>query len=401
MEEPVREWLGGKNNWPASVLGIANAWLKDGIQDRCITRDLEWGVKVPRPGYEGKVFYVWFDAPIGYLAATKEWSDLDPTHRDWLSWWKGGEDVHYAQFMAKDNVPFHTVSFPATLLGTGEGWKTADYIKGFNWLTYYGGKFSTSQHRGIFMDEALKLYPVDYWRYSLLTQAPEASDSDFSWEGFATAVNKDMADLLGNQYQRVFTLTQKYFSAEVPSADKATESEDTLTSCLEQSFQDYEQAMDSMQFRKATQSLRELWKIGNEYLEQTAPWKTAKTDLNRTGAILNTAVNLLRFYSIVSAPIIPSIADQISTALGLTDQEKQWPTTIKETLWAIKDHRSIKPTGILVNKIKDEEIVALRAKYGDESTSLEAGKGKEFNLSAQTVQEMLQKKMRVDNDLGM
>jgi methionyl-tRNA synthetase len=156
-----------------------------------------------------------------------------------------------------------------------------------------------------------------------------------------------------------------------------------------------------MQFRKATQSLRELWKIGNEYLEQTAPWKTAKTDLNRTGAILNTAVNLLRFYSIVSAPIIPSIADQISTALGLTDQEKQWPTTIKETLWAIKDHRSIKPTGILVNKIKDEEIVALRAKYGDESTSLEAGKGKEFNLSAQTVQEMLQKKMRVDNDLGM
>jgi methionyl-tRNA synthetase len=142
---------------------IAMKWLDEGLQSRCITRDLSWGIPVPRSGFAGKVFYVWFDAPIGYLAATKAWSQQD-VGRDWLSWWQG-ENVEYVQFMAKDNLPFHTIMFPATILGTGEPWKLPDRIKGFNWLNYYGGKFSTSAKRGVFLDRALEILPVvSRWR---------------------------------------------------------------------------------------------------------------------------------------------------------------------------------------------------------------------------------------------
>lgn len=397
----VKEWLSKKKNWPHGVIAIGNKWIDEGIQDRCITRDLEWGVPVPKKGFEGKVFYVWFDAPIGYIAATKEWSDIDPAHRDWKSWWLNSEDsVYHVQFMAKDNVPFHTVSFPSTLLGSKEPWKTADYIKGFNWLTYYGGKFSTSQGRGIFTDEALKLYPSDYWRYYLMSQAPESADSDFSWEGLATAVNKDMADLLGNQYQRVSKLVDTYFESKVPTAGPRTETETKLVERLSGAFKEYEESLDSMQFRKATQSLRELWKIGNEYLEQSAPWKEAKVNKEKAGATLNVAVNLLRFYSIVSAPMIPAISGKISAGLGLSPEEAKWPTDIAKELEAINDHRQVRPTGILVNKIKPEDVVAFRSKYGDENIE-STSKGKEFNLSAEAVQKMVQKKTLSDEGLSL
>ena len=155
------------------MIAIARAWLAAGLQDRCITRDLAWGIPVPRPGFEGKVFYVWFDAPIGYISATQEWADADPKRRDWRRWWWGEEaqhDVRYVQFLGKDNVPFHAVSFPATLIGSAEPWKRVDVIKGFNWLTYEGGKFSTSEARGIFTDAALEELPADVWRWWLAAE---------------------------------------------------------------------------------------------------------------------------------------------------------------------------------------------------------------------------------------
>ncbi len=165
--------------WPKLTSSTAMKWLSEGLKPRCITRDLSWGVPVPREGFQDKVFYVWFDAPIEYVGATKEWADLKPGERDWKAWWGGDADVHYAQFMAKDNLPFHTIVWPATVLGTRERWTMAYFIKGFNWLTYCGGKFSTSQKRGVFMDQALDIYPADYWRYFLISMAPEADDSDF------------------------------------------------------------------------------------------------------------------------------------------------------------------------------------------------------------------------------
>ncbi len=181
LAERVEAWIDSRKDWPLLVSSIAKAWLKEGLQDRGITRDLKWGVPGDRPGGEGKVCFVWCDAPIEYIGATEKWADAAPPGENATgrSWWyvsPGAADVRYVEFMAKDNVPFHTVSFPATILGSGENWKLTDYIKGFSWLTFYGGKFSTSQRRGIFLDQALAEYPSDYWRYWLVANAPETDD---------------------------------------------------------------------------------------------------------------------------------------------------------------------------------------------------------------------------------
>ena len=171
---------------------------------------------------EGKVFYVWFDAPIEYIGATAEWADATGLgDAGWQRWWRtdeGADDVRYVQFMGKDNVPFHTLSFPATILGsTGEPWKLVDYIKSFNYLNYEGGKFSTSQGRGVFMDQALEILPADYWRWWLMANVPEGSDSNFTWESFQAGVNKDLADVLGNFVSRVTKFAAARFGAAVPA----------------------------------------------------------------------------------------------------------------------------------------------------------------------------------------
>ena len=206
VEGRLRDWIASHHDWPALALSIANKHLDEGLIDRGITRDLKWGVPVakdgkPRPGFEDKVFYVWFDAPIEYIAATRELFDAptssggkgDP--EGWKRWWRldaGADDVKYVEFMGKDNVAFHTVSFPATILGSGEPWKMVDTLKAFNWLNWYGGKFSTSMNRGVFMDQALELLPADDWRWYLIANSPENSDSSFTWEQFQATVNKVM-----------------------------------------------------------------------------------------------------------------------------------------------------------------------------------------------------------------
>ena len=223
LTDEVERWLDDTSaEWPNLSSSIARKWLTEGLRDRSITRDLEWGVPVPADTWpelaaEGKVFYVWFDAPIEYIGATKEWADEAPQQRDWKSWWYEADDVTYTEFMAKDNVPFHTVMFPATELGTREPWKTVDFVQSFNWLTYYGGKFSTSEQRGIFTDQALELLPADYWRYFLIANAPESDDASFSWELFASVVNKDLADTLGNFVNRVLSFSRKRFGEQVPA----------------------------------------------------------------------------------------------------------------------------------------------------------------------------------------
>ena len=210
-KKALDEWISTKTHWPLLTTSIAKKWLHDGdgLRDRGITRDLNWGVPVCKiiddkpvawAGMEGKVFYVWFDAPIAYIAATAEAGD-------WQRWWrtdKGAEDVNYVQFMGKDNVPFHTLSFPACLMGSGEDWKQVDYIKAFNYLNFNGGQFSTSKGRGVFMDDARDTgIPSDCWRWWLMSNVPEGNDSEFTWESFQQTVNKDLSDVLGNFVSRV------------------------------------------------------------------------------------------------------------------------------------------------------------------------------------------------------
>lgn len=373
MREHLREWIDRQNGWPILATSIAKKWLDDGdgLQDRSITRDLDWGIPVqkgerPWPGMEGKVFYVWFDAPIEYIAATAEWAaakGLD--EKAWRRWWRedeGAEDVRYIQFMAKDNIPFHTLSFPVTLMGSAEPWKLVDYIKGFNWLLYEGGKFSTSQGRGVFMDQALEILPSDYWRWWLLSNAPESADADFTWENFQAGVNKDLADVLGNFVSRITKFCRARFGEALPEGGTPGEEEAALAKEIDARLAEYEKAMEAIEIRRAAQALRAIWVAGNEYLQHAAPWVKIKEDPESAAMIVRTGLNLVRLYAILSRPFIPDASEKMLGALGL-DVDEAWPESTAEALQTLPAGHAFTTPDVLFGKIDDDRRAELEARF--------------------------------------
>ncbi len=372
LRDKLEAWIDSKKDWPILTTSIARKWLNDGdgLQDRGITRDLHWGIPVqkgdqPWPGMEGKVFYVWFDAPIEYIACTAEWADAHGLGDEaWQRWWrtdKGAADVTYYQFMGKDNVPFHTLSFPATILGSGEPWKLVDYLKSFNYLNYDGGQFSTSRGRGVFMDQALSILPSDYWRWWLLSHAPESSDAEFTWENFQTSVNKDLADVLGNLVSRVTKFANAKFGLTVPSGGSFDHQETALIADLGARIHEYATLMEAMEVRKAANELRAIWVIGNEYLQAAAPWTVVKTDPDRAQAMIRLALNLIRVYAILSRPFIPDAAAAMMAAMGSDDWT--WPENISEAMRALPAGHAFAVPENLFRKITDEERADWQQKF--------------------------------------
>ncbi len=364
LRDKLAAWIDSKTDWPILTTSIAKKWLNDGdgLQDRGITRDLNWGIPVqkgdaPWPGMEGKVFYVWFDAPIEYIAATAEWADAHGLpDAAWQRWWRtdmGAQNVTYYQFMGKDNVPFHTLSFPATILGSGEPWKLVDYLKSFNYLNYDGGQFSTSRGRGVFMDQALSILPSDYWRWWLLSHAPESSDAEFTWENFQASVNKDLADVLGNLVSRVTKFARSKFGDDIPAGGAFGPQEAALIADLGTRVQDYTNFMAQMEVRKAAAELRAIWVLGNEYLQAAAPWSVVKTDPDRAQAMIRLGLNLIRVYAVLSAPFIPDAAQTMMTAMGTDDWT--WPTDMSAALRALPPGHAFAVPENLFRKITDEE----------------------------------------------
>jgi len=346
LQDAIRNWIDKKGDaWPQLARSIALKWLDEGLRDRAITRDLSWGVKVTNPdgsvreGFENKVFYVWFDAPIEYIAATKEWGEAN--EKDWEALWdctKGADDTEYVQFMGKDNVPFHTLSFPATIMGSAEPWKLVDYIKSFNYLNYDGGQFSTSQGRGVFQDQALEILPADYWRWWLLSHAPESSDAEFTWEAFQTDANKDLADVLGNFVSRVTKFCRSKFSEAVPDGGSFGPAEAKLIADLTTRIRAYEGFMDAMEVRKSAAELRAIWVLGNEYLQAEAPWSVFKEDPDKAAAQIRLALNLIRVYAVLSATFIPEASAKMLS--GMNTLDTSWPDDVYRARGALcQDHR--------------------------------------------------------------
>ena len=317
-----------------------------------------------RPGFEDKVWYVWFDAPIGYIGATAEWADAGEG-RDWRSWWYDADDVEYTQFMAKDNVPFHTVSFPVTLIGSREPWTRAHQIKGFNWLTYYGGKFSTSEGRGVFMDQALDTYPADHWRWYLFANAPESSDSSFTWDQFAVAVNKDLADSFGNLVNRCLTLSAKNYGAVVPAGGEPGEREAQLAADLAEVVAAYTDLMADKELRKSANELRRGWALANAYWEQSEPWKVVKADADAAAVIFRTVINVLRVLAVLASPIIPTSSATVLEALGAgrLALARRRPTS-RDELAALAPGHPVAVPPVLFAKIADDELAALAERFG-------------------------------------
>ena len=352
MENIWREWLAEHApKWSKTASAIARGWANEGLRDTSITRDLSWGISVNKPGYENKVFYVWFDAPWGYVSISQA------ANENWAQWWHGGDDVHYAQFMGKDNVKFHAVFFPEQQLAMNNNWKTVDMLKAMNFLNFEGGKFSKSQKRGIFLDQAVSDAPSDCWRYALMASAPETDDTDFTIARFADIVNKDLNGMLGNFVSRVCKLTAKNFGNSVPkSGAKNSELESEINAKLS----DLTNALDACEFRSAIVALRGLYAIGNEYMTKCEPWALIKNG-NTDGAAecLNECFQLIDLYARVSAPVIPVAAAKMQSVFT-NAHDLSWPTKYEHR---INDGDEFVVPENLFNRIDDETVARMTEKY--------------------------------------
>ena len=351
VENTWREWLKSHApKWSKTASAIALGWASEGLRDTSITRDLPWGISVNKPGYENKVFYVWFDAPWGYVSISQA------ARENWADWWKN-PDAHYAQFMGKDNVKFHAVFFPEQQLAMNDGWKTVDMLKSMNFLNFEGGKFSKSEKRGVFLDGALKIAPADAWRYALIASAPETDDTDFTFARFADIVNKDLNGMLGNFVSRVCKLTAKNFGGAVP----ASGAHDTdLENQINEKLSELTVALDACEFRNAVAALRALYAIGNEYMTRCEPWTLVKNgDMAGAAAVLNQCFQLIDLYARVSAPFIPNAAEKMQ-GIFADKHDMTWPTTFEHR---IADGAEFVVPENLFARIDDETVTELTEKY--------------------------------------
>jgi len=371
MQDAIRAWVDKAKDWPALARSIAYKWLDEGLIDRAITRDLSWGVRVTqdgdaREGFEDKVFYVWFDAPIGYIGATVEWAQAN--NADWKRWWRtdqGADDVTYVQVMGKDNVAFHTVSFPVTLIGSGEPWKLVDRLKAFNWVTWYGGKFSTSEKRGVFMDTALEIAPSDCWRWHLMANAPESSDAAFTWEQFQQVVNADLANVFGNLVNRITRFCAAKYDARTPEPGPDGLLETALKADLSARLSALSALHDQMEFRKAAAETRALWVVGNEYLQAAAPWTAIKTDPAAAARGVYTGLNLVALLAVIAQPFIPEAAGATLDGLGVGKDQRGWPDPDPGALLQlVPAGGAIVPPDVLFKKIEDAEVADWTARFG-------------------------------------
>ena len=351
IEDKWKQWLETHApKWSKTAIAIAQGWAKEGLQDTSITRDLSWGIPVNKEGFENKVFYVWFDAPWGYVSISQA------ANKDWATWWKN-PDAHYAQFMGKDNVKFHAVFFPEQQLAMNDNWKTVDMLKAMNFLNFEGGKFSKSEKRGVFLDEAVSIAPADAWRYALIASAPETDDTDFTFARFADIVNKDLNGMLGNFVSRVCKLTDKNFGLNIPNAGALDSS---LTAQVNEKIAELTAALDACEFRAAIVALRGLYAIGNEYMTLKEPWALVKSgDTEQAGAVLNECFQLIDLYARVSAPFIPDAAEKIQHVFN-NAHDLSWP---KEFEHRIQNGEAFTVPENLFSRIDDARVAELTEKY--------------------------------------
>jgi methionyl-tRNA synthetase len=258
------------------------------------------------------------------------------------------------------------VSFPATIIGSGEPWKLVDTLKAFNWLNWYGGKFSTSQGRGVFMDQALELLPADYWRWYLTANTPESSDTAFTWEQFQSAINRDLADVLGNFVNRILKFNESKFEGKVPAGGDFGPLEEALFANVAEKLADLTAQMEAIEIRKSAQALRDLWVLGNQYLQEAAPWTAIKTDPERAAVIVRTGLNLVALFARISAPVLPFTAERIAEAIG-EPYPGTWPSTdAKAELSRLEPGRPVKAPEVLFKKVEDAQVAEWTERFGGE-----------------------------------
>ena len=353
-QEFLEKWIleGHKNDWKPNVYGQVKSWLDDELKPRAVTRDLDWGIPVPVQGAEGKVLYVWFDAPIGYISSTQEWAEREG--KDWRPYWQDS-DTQLVHFIGKDNIVFHCIIFPAMLKAEGSFILPVN-VPANEFLNLEGNKLSTSKNWAVWLHEYLQDFPnqQDVLRYVLTANAPETKDNDFTWKDFQARNNNELVAIFGNFINRAAVLTQKYYEGEVPQAGQFTEIDTQTLHQIAELIEKIEQSLERYRFREAQQELMNIARLGNKYLADEEPWKVIKTDPERVQTVMYVALQIAAALAIASEPFLPFTAAKLKRILALGEtaweQVKTQPTQLLST-----GHR-IGAVELLFEKIDDEAI---------------------------------------------
>jgi len=365
LEEPLREWLSKKTYWKENVLNQALSWIKSGLQDRAITRDLPWGVPVPLEEAKGKVLYVWFDAPIGYISSTIEWAQKIGKPEEWKNFWLDPE-TKIIHFIGKDNIIFHTLIWPAMLMAHGE-YTLPDNVPANEFLNLMGEKISTSRNWAIWIPDLLKEYPADYIRYGLANVIPETKDSDFTFEEFKTRINSELADNLGNFVNRTLTFIKNYLG-KIPAETSGFHDQDLeIIKEIESLPQRVGSAIENFEFRKALKEIMLFSQKGNQYFDYKRPWATRKENLEETRRTLYLCALMVKALSIALEPYLPDTASKIRKMLQFEDKNLRWEV---QGQWRFEKDIEVGEIQILFKKIEDKVEVTTGEEKGKKEDSV-------------------------------
>ena len=355
--EFLEKWIieGHKNDWKPNVYGQVKSWLDDGLRPRAVTRDLDWGIPVPVEGAEGKVLYVWFDAPIGYISSTKEWAAR--VGKDWEPYWKD-EKTKLIHFIGKDNIVFHCVIFPAMLKAEGS-YILPENVPANEFLNLEGNKLSTSKNWAVWLNEYLEDFPAqqDTLRYVITANAPETKDNDFTWRDFQARNNNELVAIYGNFINRVMVLTEKYYKGVVPTPHELTKEDQEIFAQIKELTQKIEQSLERYRFREAQQELMNIARLGNKYLADEEPWKLIKEDPTRVETIMYIALHIATALAVTSEPFLPFTSAKLKQMLNFATMSKApvWEDVLHSDSLIYSGH-TIGKSVLLFEKIEDEAI---------------------------------------------
>ena len=375
----LEEWMDRTSQegaWARNAVQMTQAWIRDGLHERAITRDLKWGIPVPKKGYQNKVFYVWFDAPIGYISITANLTD------DWQQWWKNPEEVKLVQFIGKDNIPFHTVIFPCSLIGSGESWTLLERMSSTEYLNYESGKFSKSQGVGVFGTDAVESgIPADVWRFYLFYNRPEKADSQFTWKDFQERANGELIGNLANLVNRTLTFLHRFFEGRVAQdgagaaeGGAAGEASAAFWREVGQAEKEILDALERIDLRDALRRILALSSIGNKRFQDEEPWKRIKEDREKTAGLLRDLVYLIRDLAVLIHPYLPDTAAKMHSFLGTEGADYG-------DLGVLSGIETVRAPELLFRKLEDEEIANFKMKFSGGQAMAQASENVQKFLS--------------------
>eukprot|EP01080_Neovahlkampfia_damariscottae_P000102 gene102-4351_t len=359
LEKQIEEWKNESiksNGWTNIAIDITESWIKDGLKQRCITRDLKWGTPVPLESHKEKVFYVWFDAPIGYVSITANYTN------EWEKWWKNPKNVELVQFMGKDNVPFHSIIFPGSLLGTGQDWTKVNKLSSTAYLNYEEGKFSKTRGTGIFGDHAKDTgIEAEVFRYYLLVNRPETGDSEFNWFDFGEKNNTELLNNLGNFVNRALKFASSNFEGKVPK-DEIGDAEMDVIKKIDLLMKEYINALENIKLKEGLKIVLKISSLGNLYLQEQKPWDIIKTDVKRCGAVVNFAIQVSYLLATIAEPYLPGFSTKLLGQINFKPEVNKIQDKFDYTI--IKEGHQIGTVAPIFKKLQTKELEGFREKYG-------------------------------------